>query len=60
MIMNDIIFVFKVLRKLVDLPFERYFSSNTNNTPCHSKNLNVKYSRLINRQNVVGNRCITF
>ena len=58
-IMNDIIFMFKMLHKLVDLPFEEYFSFNTNNTRGHSKKLNIKFSRLNSRQNFFCNRCIT-
>ena len=57
-IMNDMIFLFKMMRKLVDLPFDKYFKFNRNSTRGHSKKLQHNYSRLGSRKNVFRNRCI--
>ena len=57
-IINDIIFIFKIIRNLVDLPFNKYFSFNTNNTRGHSMKLNFNHSRLDCRKYFFSNRCI--
>ena len=57
-IINDIIFIFKIIRHLVDLPFDKYFSFNRNNTRGHSLKLNLNHSRLDCRRYFFSNRCI--
>ena len=57
-IINDIIFIFKIIRNLVDLPFNKYFSFNTSNTRGHSMKLNFNYSRLACRRYYFSTRCI--
>ena len=49
-IMNDMIFLFKMMRKLVDSPLEEYFKFNRNSTRGHSKKLQHNYSRLGSRK----------
>ena len=39
--MNDIILIFKIMRGLVDLPFEKYCSFNASNTRGHSIKLDL-------------------
>ena len=57
-IMNDIIFLFKMLHNLVDLPFDNYFSFNTNATRGHSMKLNKNHSRIDCRKYFFCNRVI--
>ena len=49
--MNDIIFIFKIMSGLVDLPFENYFSFNTSNTRGHSIKLDIS-SQIIMQTNL--------
>ena len=44
-IINDIIFNLKIIRHLVDLPFDKYFFPNRSYTLGHSMNPNFNYSR---------------
>ena len=57
-IVHDKVFIFKIIRNLVDLPFDKYFSYNTCNTRGDSMKLNFNYSSLDCRKYFFSSRCI--
>ena len=57
-IINDLIFVYKLLNELVDFDYRALFEMNTNNTRGHSLKLNHQYSRCNFRKTFFANRVI--
>ena len=49
-IVNDMLFIFKIMRGLVDLPFEKYCSFTASNTRCNSIKMDIISYGLLCRQ----------
>ena len=57
-IVNDLIFVFKIIRGLVKLDVNDFFEYNSTNTRGHNSKLRVQYSRVNYRKFFFSNRVI--
>jgi len=59
-VVKDIVFLYKIVHKLVNVDFDRFFSFNVNNTRGHNLKLDVKFSRLDCRKHFYCNRVVGY